>query len=230
MEIKMKALTGFVIIKIDTRQKERYRLGGTDIVLDITRGFNWNQREDRPTLATIIDGENLPSGTDVLVNYLALEPVYEILDEDILTKHEKQQGYKILSIPNDMCFAYFHKGEWHPCKEYLITMRVYKPYGGMLLGVEPVLVKNIMYVVKGYSEGTEKDKVDLSGKVAVTLDWADYEIIWTNRDNQEERIIRTRDREVIGIDNSALEKINKGEYLIGLSPKTAKKLKEWQKV
>jgi len=219
----MIALKGSVIIKIDTRQKERYSLGG-GLILEIQKGYNFNLREDRPSLAEIIDGAYFPSGTDILINYLALEPIYEITDENILTKQEKEQGYKIFSIPEDMCFAYFHEEEWHPCKEYLITLRVYKPYTGMIIGMPPTLVKNIMYVVKGFSEGTEKDKVDLSGKVAVTLDWADYEIIWHNKNSKEERLIRTRDREVIGIDKDALKKIKKGEYIIGISPTTATKL------
>lgn len=224
----MKALKNFTLIKIDTRQRERYRLGGTDIVLDISRGYNFNLREDRPSLAEIIDGEDLPKGTGVLVNYLAIEPVYEVLDEEILTKHEKQQGYKIFAIPSDMCFAYFDKGEWLPCKEYLITMRIFKPYTGRLAGITPTLIKNRMYVVKGFSEGNDNEKIDLSGKVAVTLDWADYEIVWHSKDNKEQRLIRTRDREIIGVDKDALKKIKKGEYIIGLSPTTAKKLKEWQ--
>lgn len=228
MKTKEKALKGYVIIKMDTRQRERFRLGGTDIVLDISRGFNWNLREDRPALAEIIDGENLPKGTDVLVNYLAIEPVYEILEEEILTKHEKQQGVKIFSIPNDMCFAYFDKGEWRPCKEYLLTMRIFKPYTGKLAGIEPTLVKNRMYVFKGFSEGENETKVDLGGKVAVTLDWCDYQIVWTDRNNKEQNLIRTRDREIIGTDDGLLKELKKEKYLMGLTAKTAKTLKEWQ--
>jgi hypothetical protein len=71
-----------------------------------------------------------------------------------------------------------------------------------------------MYCVKGEWEG----------QALVTLVNCDYEIVFHNTENREERLIRTRHREVLATDEGLLEKIKSGELLVGRSPKDAKKL------
>lgn len=218
----MKALRNKVIVKIDTKQKERYALGN-GAILEIERGYNFNLREDRPSLAECIDGENLPAGADVLINYLALEPNYHVDSEQILTNEEKEQGYKILSIPKDMVFCYKEKNEWIPCEDYLLTERIFKPYNGKLVGIMPEVIKSRLYIVKGFDKW-DGEKKELSGKVcAVTLN-SDYEVIWNNKNNMEERLIRTMHREILAVDDGMLKDLKNGKYLIGLSPANCKKI------
>ena len=222
----LKALTGFVLIKMDTQNKAKYSLGNGNTLL-IQRGYEFNRRLDYPSMAIIIDGEGLPKGEQVLVHHNASEPHYHVLeDTDMLTEEERREGYKIFSVPKDMCFCYSYKGVWMPCEHFLITLRIFKPYEGRLAGITPQQVKNRMYVINGYSEGNKDERIDLSGKVVCSFDNCDYEIIWMNTNNKEERLIRTRDREVSGIDNDMLKDLKKGIYTIGLSPPTAKKLKD----
>lgn len=214
--MKIKSPKGRIVIKIDTKQKEKYALTN-DVTIHIDRGYNFNRREDYPSRAEVINCENIPEGTTCLVHHNATEPTYHVEAEQILTIEEKEQGYKILSIPEDMLFCYFENDEWQPYKNFLITQRIFKPYKGGLIGIEHEQVKNRLYVVKGMVE--EKD---LSGKVCLVTDNSDYEIIFHNKDNRPESLIRTREREILGVDHITLDKIKKGELLVGLNQSSAK--------
>lgn len=222
----MKALKGNTIIKMNTKQKELYALTD-EINIVIEKGYNFNLREDRSSLGYVINGDQLDEGVEVLCHYLALEPSYLIENDTILTESERKEGFKIFSIPNDMVFCYKFEQEWHPNKGFLITKRIFKTYNGNLVGIEPELVKHRMYIEKGSIEW-DGDSEDVSGKVAITTDNCDYQISWHTKTHKEESIIRTRDREVMAIDDDATKKVKKGIYLIGLTPHDCKTLKEKQ--
>jgi hypothetical protein len=209
----LKKIMNNVLVKMDTKQKEKYDLGNGK-VLYWERGYEFNRRLDYPSRAIVIDGEGLPAGSEILVHHNAIEPSYQVFSEDFLTEEEKKEGYKMFSLPKDMCFCYKKDVEWLPCDEFLITLRVFKPYTGRLFGLPHEQVKNRMYCVKGEWEG----------QALVTLVNCDYEIVFHNTENREERLIRTRHREVLATDEGLLEKIKSGELLVGRSPKDAKKL------
>jgi hypothetical protein len=210
---KAKCTNGNVLIRLGTKNKDKYNLT-EDIQIELEHGYNFNLREDRPNLAEVMDGLGLTIGTKILVNYLALEKTYEIEGNDLLTKEEIAEGYKAYSVPEDMCFAYFKDGEWLPCKDIFLTLRVYKPYKGKLEGIEPQLVKNRMYCTKG----------EYAGKVLVTTLNCDYQIEWHNENNREEKLIRTLEREIMAIDEGMGKDLKKGKYLIGYSESDAKTL------
>jgi len=218
----MKALKNNVIIKIDVRQKEKYNLT-PDTQIFIERNYNFNLREDRAAMGYVVDGGGYPVGSQILIHYLAMEQHHEILSENLLTKEEKKEGFKVISIEEDMCFAYVVNGEWEPCKDYFITSRVFKPYKGIMDGVPHEQVKNILYIHKGVDNYDGQDK-DLSGKVAHVTPFSDYEIIWHNTKNREERLIRTRHRELMAIDEGLTKKVESGELLIGFTPDNCSKL------
>ena len=129
-------------------------------------------------MAIIIDGENLPAGEEILVHHNASEASYKIDNEEFLTPEEKKEGYKVLSIPQDMCFCYKKEGEWFPCDEFIITLRIFKPYTGRLVGLPHEVVKNRMYCVKGEWEG----------KILVTLPNCDYQIVYHDRNNKRAKL------------------------------------------
>jgi hypothetical protein len=216
----MKALRGKILVKMDTRQKEKYSLT-KDITIKIDRGFNFNRREDYPSRAEVIDGDGLPPGAPCLLHHNAIEKTYEIAG--IVTEEERMEGIKVFSIPVDMCFCYFENDEWVPCKNFLITSRIFKPYKGSLVGIDPEQIKNRMYVVKGLDEWDGETK-DLAGKVLVTLVNCDYQIIWHSKENREETLIRTRHREIIAIDEALTKEVHKGKYIVGVTHQTAKAL------
>jgi len=211
--INAKALFGSILIKVNTTNKEKYNLT-KDIQIKIERGYDFNQRIDRPALVEVIDGGGIPAGSMGLVNYLSFEKTYEVNSNGLLTKEELKEGYKIYSIPEDMCFAYFHNDEWLPCKDLYLTLRVYKPYKGMMIGIEPEVLKDRLYCLKG----------QYAGKVMIVTLHSDYEIIWHNDENREERLIRTMDREIMAIDDGMTKDLKKGKYLIGYSVNDCKVL------
>ena len=80
----MKAIRGNIIVKIDVSQKTKYRLSD-DIVIEILKGYSFNQREERAAYGYIINGEGHSKGERCLCHYLAMEQNYHIENETILT-------------------------------------------------------------------------------------------------------------------------------------------------
>lgn len=215
-----------IILKMDVRQKEKFNLT-EDIQIEISKGFNFNLREDRSSMGYIINGRGLTKGHQALCHHLTIESGNEVVGETILTEAEKKEGYKVFSVDRDMVFATSPDGiEWHPCKDFLITLRIFKPYKGKLKGIEPTVLKDRMYIIKGVDE-FEEQITDLSDKVACTTVNSDYQIIWHNKKNREQSLIRTRSREVLAIDNGMLEDLKNGELLIGLTATDCKTYKEY---
>ena len=212
----MKAIKGKVLIKIDTLQKTKYAFQtGEQIVIE--RGYNFNLREDRASMAYVIDSDQLPEGAPILVHHLSVEETYAVPYIHLfLTEEEIAEGYKIFSIPYDMVSAYFEDGVWKPCKDFLITQRIYEPYQGEIVGIPHQRIKRRLYVIRG-EDNWDGQTRDLSGKVIVVLDNSDVEIIFHNEQHREERVMRTRHREILGIDEGMTKKVQKNLYLVGLS-------------
>lgn len=216
--MNLKATARNVLCYIETDNKEKYKFK-SGVELYVVRGFNYNLREDNPSIAEVIDGEGFEQGDLILVHHNASHPTYHI--EGI-----EAQGGQIIknlySVPQDMIFC--RKGaenkDWIPNKDFLITLRVYKPYAGLIQGVQPDLVVNRLYVVKG-----DVDGYNMEGKVACVSPYSDYEIIY-REDNIEKSVIRTRSREILGVDLSATEKVLSGEYLVGNNLSDTKKLNQ----
>jgi len=221
----MNTIKGKVIVKINFKQKEKYQLT-EGVTIEWQRGYNFNLREDRAASGYVIDGEGLPVGAYVLTNYLATEPSYEITNQTILTDEEKEIGFKVVSIPQDMVFCYLENGEWQPYFEYLITTRIFKEYKGVLVGIENEQIKNRLYVIKGEIEW-DGVKEDLAGKVCIVTEFSDYQIIFHDTDSKEQSVIRTRDREVLAVDNTLTKDVQNGELLIGISSVNSAKLNSY---
>lgn len=220
----MRAIKGRVLIKMDVRQKEKVELGSTGILLYVEKNYNFNLREDKSSMAVLIDGIGLKEGVKCLVHHLSSEPSYLINDETLLTKEEYLEGYKVFSIPEDNVFCYSEDGvEWQPCKNFLMTSRMYKPYKGTISGIPNERVEGALYIDKGfdYEGGEEKD---LSGNVAMVTPNSDYEIIFVDELHKEHRVIRTRNREIQAIHHNLTDKVKKGEILVGTSDVNCKAL------
>lgn len=214
-----------VVVKMDVEQKSKLEFAdGT--LLYIEKNFNFNLREDRCSYALCMYGEGLKEGCGLLLHHNSSHESNEVFDHDLLTEDEKKDGWKIFSVDADMVFCYNNGEGWEPCKDFLITQRIFKPYLGKMVGIDHQQVKNRMYIVKGFDE-TDGDKVDLSGKVAVTLPHCDYEVIFHTPDNKEHHLIRSRIREIEALDNGMLRDVKKGKLYVGLNHKDCKTLKEY---
>ncbi|MEO9210788.1 MAG: hypothetical protein ABI208_06805 [Ginsengibacter sp.] len=205
-----------IVVKIDLENKEKYKFAsGIEIIL--VKGFNFNRREDSPSIGTIIDGDNLPHGALCLVHHNSTHDTFKIPNVIDEKGHLLEDLY---SISTDMVFCFKEEGKnWQPTKEFLITLRLYREYTGVLLGIEPKQIPQMLYVVCG----KVGDK-DLSGKVVITSKFSDYEVIF-NENGRETSLVRTRVREVMGINTELTKEVKDGKILIGNNLETAKHLK-----
>lgn len=218
--IQLQAVEGKVIISVDLESKNSHTFSdGTKIRLE-RQYNNLNRRETHPVNATVISGEGIKSGSQILIHPNMTHETYRIYDYAPLSGALEGSDIKYYSIPSEQCYAWLDGDEWKPLKGFDFGLRVYVRYNGVIEGIEPSLLKDILYVTTG----------ELKGKVVHTLKSCDYEIIFQGINGQEDRLIRFRHfpdennerEEVIAIDDSLTEKLNSKELLIGLSPTKAK--------
>jgi len=127
---------------------------------------------------------------------------------------------KYYSIPEEQCYAWLDGEEWKPLKNFDFALRVYKPYSGLIDGIEPELVKDVLYVTTG----------EFKGKIVHTLKACDYEVIFQGTNGREDRLIRFRHypnqeherEEVIAVDDYLTDLLKKNKLLVGLSPSKTK--------
>ncbi len=218
--IQLQAVEGKVIISVDLESKNSHTFSdGTKIRLE-RQYNNLNKRETHPVNATVVSGDGMKSGSQILIHPNMTHETYRIYDYAPLSGEIEGSDIKYYSIPEEQCFGWLDGEEWKPLKNFDFALRVFKPYSGFIEGIEPELVKDVLYVTTG----------ELKGKVVHTLKACDYEIIFQGLNGQEERLIRFRHfpdsenerEEVIAIDDYLTDKVNNGKLLVGLSPTKAK--------
>lgn len=224
MSDKLKHTYGRIIVRVDIEFKNNHTFADGKTIR-IERDYNnFNSRETKPVQGIVIDSEYIPSGAILLFNHNSAHDVNEVLNHSELSGTDIASGIKVYSIPETECFLWKLKGEdiWNPTKGFAIAERVFKPYSGIIEGIPPTKLKNILYIKSG----------ELCGNVVHTLKAADYEIVFRNESGVEERIIRCRHfedeynerEEITAIAHDLTEKLQDGELLIGLSESTAKPL------
>lgn len=208
---------GRIIIKIDTDSKDSWTFS-SGMQIDLKRRFNnLNRRQTEPVNCIVISGDNIPKGTEILVHPNAIH------DSNRIFSYKSDTGaIQYYSIPKDNCFAYYDDG-WKPLKGFDFALRVFKPYTGIVQGIEPTLVKNTLYVTTG----------ELKDKVVMTLEACDYTIVFQDKNGQEGQIIRfrpfgdektNREPEAIAILTEETKKVKNGELLVGIEISDAKKI------
>lgn len=214
----LKNVFGRVVVKVNLESKNSHRFeDGTEIRL--ARGFdNFNKRETEPTNAIVISSDYIPQGSEILISHKALHDSNKIFDYN--NNPAEYSDIRYYSIPEGDCFAWRDgDGVLQPLKGFAFGLRVFEKHGGVLVGIEPTLIKDVLYVKTG----------ELKGNVVHTLKACDYEVIFQGASGREERIIRFRhfenednDREeVICINHEMTEKVMTGRLMIGLSPSDA---------
>lgn len=222
----LKHVEGKIIVKVDHESKNSHRFAdGT--VIRLERDYNnLNRRETQPTNGIVISGENIPSGSDILVHHNATSETNRIHNYIPLSGKETSSDIKYYSIPEEQCFLWRDENNiWQPIAPYETALRVFKPYKGILHNIEPSVLKNTLYVTSG----------NLKGKVVATIEAVDYVVVFQGINGTEEQIIRfrpngdaktKREPEAIAVMNELTEKIKKGEYYVGIEVKDAKPINE----
>lgn len=220
----IKTVTGRVVIKVDESQKNFWTFkDGTEIRLE--RDFdNFDRSYTKQVLGTCLDAEAIPKGALVLFHFNAIHDVNTVFNHGTLSGEEIASGIKIISIPEWECFLWKMPGEkdWNPIKGFAIAERVFRPYEGIIAGIDPKRIPNVLYIKTG----------ELAGNVCRTLTAADYTIKFRNEAGVDEQIIRVRHfedeyherEELVAIDHGLTDKVNAGELLVGYSPRECRKL------
>ena len=222
--MKLKAPSNRVIIKVDLESKNSHTFkDGTKIKLERVYD-NFNMRYVKPVNAEVVDAKDIPAGAEILIHHNATHDTYKIFNYQRPTT-EASSDIQYFSIPIEECFMWREgKGSiWNALNNFVTALRIFKPYKGMLQGIEPEVMNNKLYITSG----------ELKGRVVNTVISSDYEIIYQNDDGTEGRIIRLRyfpdgnDRnEIIAINDNMTELVESGELLVGYNKSDAKQLKE----
>jgi len=222
--MKLKAPSNRVIIKVDLESKNSHTFkDGTKIKLERVYD-NFNMRYVKPVNAEVVDAKDIPTGAEILIHHNATHDTYKIFNYQRPTT-EASSDIQYFSIPIEECFMWREgKGSiWNALNNFVTALRIFKPYKGMLQGIEPEVMNNKLYITSG----------ELKGRAVNTVISSDYEIIYQNDDGTEGRIIRLRyypdgnDRnEIIAINDNMTELIENGDLLVGYNKSDAKKLKE----
>lgn len=217
----IKSVHGRIIIKIDIDSKNTHTFANGKTIYLGRQFNNLNRRETEPVNAFVVDSSYIPKGAEILIHPNAIVDANRIFDYTDM-EDELGNSLRYYSIEEISAFLYRENDGWKPLRGFVTALRIFEPYKGHLIGIPPKKLNNILYITSG----------ELSGKACHTLNACDYEIIFQDKNGQENRIIRARhyegeihDREEMTcIDNVITEKINSGEFLIGISNSNCKKL------
>lgn len=221
---------GRVIVKLDVKNKDSHTFSdGTQIAYE--RNFNnFNRRETQPVNVIVISGEGIPKNAEMLIDHNALHETNRINDYKKSFETAESDRIRYYSIPLYECFAWRSGNEnWVPIAPFEFGLNVFRPYEGILVGVEPTQIKDTLLVTSG----------EYAGNVVKTLKGCDYVIIYQENNGKENYLLRFRPNgdqekglpeEAIAILHDFTDQVNGGKLLVGYSIKDAKPLKEWQEL
>ena len=220
-EVNLRHVEGRIIIKIDLESKNTHTFE-SGVTIYRGRKFNdLNRRQTEPVNAWVVDAEYIPKGSEILIHPNAIVDANKIFNYANVSV-EENNSLRYYSIEEPSCFLFREGQEWKPLKGFATALRVFRPYEGYLVGIEPELIKDVLYITSG----------EYNGKVCQTVKAADYEIIFQGTNGREQRIIRCRhyeneshDREELIVErNDLTELVNKGKLLVGLSKSDCKSI------
>ncbi len=217
-------VNGRVIIKVWVEEKNFHTFGSGQVIRLERKYDNFDRRHTEAVQGEVVSSANIPIGATILFHHNSLTDENRIFNYKPLSGEEIASDIRYFSIPEIDAYLWRMPGEeWQPIKGFATALRVFEPYKGVLTGIPPKLLKDILYITSG----------DLSGKVVMTLRSSDYCIVF--QDNGRERnIIRIRHsdtedlerEEVQMVRDDLTDKLYAGGLLIGLTQTDAKTLKE----
>lgn len=226
--MNLKATEDRILIKADPKQKNQYKLAD-GVTIQLERDVeNLDKKYTAQTMGECVDSETIPKGAMILFHHNSIHPVNEISNHDQISGEDIANGIKIYSITESSCYLWKmpNEKEWQPTKGFATALRVFEPYQGIMEGVQPKKVENVLYLTSG----------EYKGQVCMTVKAADYEITFLNEDGKDQTIIRlrpdgcekeNREPEIIAINHEMTDKVLSGELLVGLSVSDCKTLNEY---
>lgn len=221
---ELMAPEGRIVISMDMKSKETHTFEGGQTI-HLARGYNnFNLRIYYPVNGKVIAAKDIPVDTVILIQYNAVSETNRVYNFRPLSGKEATGDIQYYSIPQEAAFAYLDGDEWKPMKNFVFALRVFKPYEGILSGIDPTRLKDTLYITTGH----------LKGKIVKTLKAADYEICFQDINGREGNIIVAEhyedcdhDRDlIICVMDKLTEQLHKGKLLVGLTKSDAKPIKE----
>jgi len=217
----LKNIPGSVVVKIDLQNKNWHTFDN-GVTIRRERQFNeFNRRITEPVNAIVVSADAIPAGAEILIHPNCVHDTHRIFNYKPLSGKDEGSDVKYYSIKEDECFLWLDEhGIWQPLEPYATALRVFRPYSGLIVGLPPEKVKDVLYITSG----------ELKGKVVKTLTHCDYEVIFMDTNGKEGRRIRfrpfgdqktKREEEAICIMDSMTEDVSDGKLLIGLSESDA---------
>ena len=223
----IKHIPGRIIVKADIEGKNWHTFtNGSKIRIE--RDYNnLDRKHTQQVLGEVVSGENIPEQAMVLFHHNSIHPVNLISNYSQLSGEEIASGVQYFSFREEECYAWKKYGEkeWKPTKGFALAWYIFKPYVGPLLGIEPKKIKDILYIASGPRH---------QGMACCVHKHSGMPIIFVNEKGIEQTIIRLRSsedysnrEEIVAVDYEITDKINSGEYYVGVNEKDCKPLKEY---
>lgn len=222
---KLVHIEGRIIVSVDMNYKNFHTFqDGTKISLE--RKYDcFDQKYKQPVNAIVVSAEHIPEGSEILIHHNATHETNIIHNYQKLSGTTEAADIRYFSILESEAFVWRNEDEWRPLPGYDFALRVFRPYKGTLHGIEPTLIKNVLFVTTG----------EYKGLICHTLKAVDYELIFQDTTGREKRLIRIRtngdpktqrEEEIVAISHGLTDEYSKGELLVGLSKSDAKPINE----
>lgn len=211
-----------VLIAVDLKYKNRVALGDSGIVLERERNFNdLNHRVTQPSQGFVINSDYLPIGAEILVSHNSFHETNKLFTFD---NEIELPNIGIFSVPKTECYVYrVGNGEWNACEGFLLGLKVFEPYNGIIEGIEPKEIKRLFFVTsKGYLQNKVVDTVNAAILPIIANDENYNEIIINRIRHYPSETDNVRE-EVLTINNEKTKQVLKGKLLIGNNSKDCKK-------
>jgi hypothetical protein len=221
---ELKAAKGRVVVKVNMDFKNQYTFSnGTVIRMERDRN-EFDKKYTTITQGEVIDSDYIPKGATVYFHHNGTHENGRIYNYKSLNAQDIADEIRYFSIPEGECFLWREgDGELKPLKGFATALRVFKPYKGILQGIDPTLLKNVLYLTSG----------NLEGKVCHTLKACDYQLT-VLVDGRDRNIIRVRDtgfheydrEELVATNEDYTKQVQKGTLYVGLTVNDCKPLHE----
>ena len=214
---------GRIIVSVDIEAKNWHTfMDGTRIRRE-RKYENFNMREVNPVNAIVVSAGNIPAGSEILIHHNTIHDTNRIFDYQKLSGETEASSMRYYSIMEDEAYAWRNGDTWEPLPGFDFALRVFKPYNGMLAGVEPTALKNTLFMLTG----------KYKNQVGVTIQASDYQIVFQDVNGREGNLIRIRtegdektkrEPELVLLHHAYTKKVFANELLVGLTKNDAKTL------
>jgi len=225
---KLTHVEGKIVVQIDMNYKNSHTFAdGTKISLE-RKYDNFDQKYTQPVNAVVVSAEGIPEGSEIICHHNIAHDTNRIFDYQPLSGKVEASEIKYFSIKEDEAFAWYDEENkrWMPLNGFDFALQIFKPYKGILEGVEPTLIKECLWVTTG----------EYANNACVTLKASNYKMIFQDRNGREKNIIRFRSKEdtathremeIVALHNEYTKKVLNGDLHVGLTKSDAKSLNEY---